>query len=55
MIEPFLFTHPNGYYISMFTLDLHHPSTFGYIIWIIKMETKQHGTNILVATMGRQA
>ncbi len=28
---------------------------FVYIIWIIKMEAKQHGTNILVATVGRQA
>jgi hypothetical protein len=28
---------------------------FVYIIWIIKMEAKQHGTNILVAIVGRQA
>jgi hypothetical protein len=39
----------------MFTLLLHYPSAFAYIIWIIKMEAKQYGTNNLVATMGRQA
>jgi hypothetical protein len=39
----------------MFTLVLRHPNTFPYIIWIIQMETKQYGTNILVSTMGRQA
>jgi hypothetical protein len=39
----------------MFTLLLHHPSAFAYIVWIIEMEAKQYGTNILVSTMGRQA
>jgi hypothetical protein len=39
----------------MFTLVLHHPSAFGYIVWIIEMEAKQYRTNILVSTMGRQA
>jgi hypothetical protein len=39
----------------MFTLVFHHPNAFAYIVWIIKMETKQYGTNNLVATMGRQA
>jgi hypothetical protein len=39
----------------MFTLVFHHPSAFAYIVWIIKMEAKQYGTNILISTMGRQA
>jgi nitrate reductase NapE component len=39
----------------LFILVLHHLGAFGYIVWIIKMETKQYGTNILVATMARQA
>jgi hypothetical protein len=39
----------------MFTLLPHAPSAFGYIVWIIKMEAKQYGTNIFVFTMGRQA
>jgi hypothetical protein len=39
----------------MFTLVFHHLSAFAYIVWIIKMEVKQCGTNILVATMGKQA
>jgi hypothetical protein len=39
----------------MFTLVFHHPIAFAYIVWIIKMEGKQYGTNNLVATMGKQA
>jgi hypothetical protein len=39
----------------MFNLVLHQSNAFGYIVWIIKMGTKQYGTNVLVATMGRQA
>jgi hypothetical protein len=39
----------------MFILVLHHPSAFVYIVWIMEMEAKQYRTNILVATMGRQA
>jgi hypothetical protein len=39
----------------MFTLVLDHFSAFGYIVWIIEMEAKQYGTNILGSTMGRQA
>jgi hypothetical protein len=39
----------------MFTLVLHHPSAFAYMVWIIKMKAKQYGTNILVSNMGRQA
>jgi hypothetical protein len=39
----------------MFTLVLHIPNAFAYIVYIIKMEAKQYGTNILVFTMGRQA
>jgi hypothetical protein len=39
----------------MFTLVLHTPSAFAYIVWIIEMEAKQYGTNIFVFTMGRQA
>jgi hypothetical protein len=39
----------------MFILVLHHPNAFACIIWIIEVEAKQYGTNILVSTMGRQA
>jgi hypothetical protein len=39
----------------MFILVPHHLSAFAYIVWIIEMEAKQYGTNILVSTMGRQA
>jgi hypothetical protein len=39
----------------MFTLVLHHSSAFNYIVWIIKMEAKKYGTNILVLTIGKQA
>jgi hypothetical protein len=39
----------------MFILVFHHFNAFGYIVWIIKMEAKQYGINILVATMGKQA
>jgi hypothetical protein len=39
----------------MFTLVFHHLNAFAYIVWIIKMEIKQYGTNILVATMEKQA
>jgi hypothetical protein len=39
----------------MFTLLLHHPSAFGYIVWIIEMKAKQYGTNIFITTMRKQA
>jgi hypothetical protein len=39
----------------MFILVLRHPNAFDYMVWIIKMETEQYGTNIFVSTMGRQA
>jgi hypothetical protein len=39
----------------MFTFVLHTLSAFAYKVWIIEMEAKQYGTNILVFTMGRQA
>jgi hypothetical protein len=39
----------------MFTLVFHYPNAFAYVVWIIEMEAKQYGTNILVSTMGRQA
>jgi hypothetical protein len=38
----------------MFILALLIPSAFG-IVWIIEMQVKQYGTNILVFTMGKQA
>ncbi len=31
----------------MFISVPHHLSAFGYIVWIIEMEAKQYGTNIL--------
>jgi hypothetical protein len=36
----------------MFTLVFFHSNAFAYIVWIIKMEAKQYGTNILVSTVG---
>jgi hypothetical protein len=39
----------------MFALVFHHSHAFAYIVWIIEMEAKQYGTNILVSTMGKQA
>jgi hypothetical protein len=32
----------------MFIFNPLHTSAFAYIVWIIEMEAKQYGTNILV-------